>query len=191
MVDVLLFHHAQGLTDGVQAFADDLRAAGHRVVVPDLYEGRVFASVEDGVAHAEEVGLDVLVERGVAAAEDLPSAIVYAGFSLGAMPAQRLAQQRPGARAAILYHSAVPLGEYGDRWPDDVPLQLHVMVDDPFDDLPVMQDLVARTGGQLFTYPGDAHLFTDRSLDDHDPEAARLVLERTLDLLGDLDDRPR
>jgi dienelactone hydrolase len=191
MVDVLLFHHAQGLTEGVHAFADDLRAAGHRVGVPDLYEGRVFATIEDGVAHAEEVGFDTLVARGVAAAEELPKEIVYAGFSLGAMPAQRLAQQRPGARAVILYHSAVPLGAFGDRWPDDVPLQLHVMVDDPFDDLPVMEDLVARAGGQLFTYPGDAHLFTDRSLDEHDPEAARLVLERTLDLLGDLDDRPR
>jgi dienelactone hydrolase len=187
MADVLLFHHAQGLTAGVHAFADELRAAGHRVTVPDLYDGCVFASIDDGVAHAEELGFDTLIERGVAAAQDLPDELVYAGFSLGVMPAQRLAQQRSGARAAIFYHSAVPLGEFGDAWPDDVPLQLHVMVDDPFDDLPVMEDLVARAGGQLFTYPGDAHLFTDRSLDDHDPEAAQLALERTLDLLADLD----
>jgi dienelactone hydrolase len=191
MVDVLLFHHAQGLTVGVHAFADELRAAGHRVVVPDLYAGQVFTTIEDGIAHAEEVGLDTLVARGVAAAEQGPNEVVYAGFSLGAMPAQRLAQQRPGALAAILYHSAVPLGEFGERWPDGVPLHLHIMVDDPFEDLPVMEDLVARAGGQLFTYRGDAHLFTDRSLDDHEPEAARLVLERTLGLLSDLDRRPR
>lgn len=187
MADVLLFHHAQGLTEGVHAFAAGLRAAGHLVTVPDLYDGCVFSSIHDGVAHAEEVGFDTLTERGVAAAQDLPEGLVYAGFSLGAMPAQQLAQQRAGARAAILYHSAVPLGAFGDVWPDDVPLQLHVMVDDPFDDLPVMQDLVARAGGQLFTYPGDAHLFTDRSLDDHDPDAAQLALERTLDLLAQLD----
>jgi dienelactone hydrolase len=186
MAEVLLFHHAQGLTDGVQAFADDLRAAGHQVTVPDLYDGRVFATLEDGVAHAEEVGFDTIIERGVTAAEDLSNDLVYAGFSLGVMPAQRLAQQRPGARAAILYHAAVPLGTFGDRWPEDVPLQLHIMVDDPFDDLPVMEGLVARAGGQLFTYPGDAHLFTDRSLDEHDPDAARLVLARTLDLLTGL-----
>jgi dienelactone hydrolase len=189
MADVLLFHHAQGLTAGVHAFADDLRAAGHRVTVPDLYDGRVFASIDDGVAHAEEVGFDTIIERGLTTAQDLPSDLVYAGLSLGAMPAQRLAQQRPGARAAVLYHAAVPLGEFGDEWPDDVALQLHVMVDDPFDDLPVMEDLVARVGGQLFTYPGDAHLFTDRSLDDHDPEAARLAIDRTLDLLASIDRR--
>lgn len=187
MADVLLFHHAQGLTEGVHAFADELRAAGHRVTVPDLYDGCVFASIDDGVAHAEEVGFGTIIERGLTAAQDLPSDLVYAGFSLGVLPAQRLAQQRPGARAAIFYHSAVPLGEFGDEWPDDVPLQLHVMVDDPFDDLPIMENLVARAGGQLFTYPGDAHLFTDRSLDDHDPEAAQLVLERTLDLLAQLE----
>ncbi len=187
MVDVLLFHHAQGLTEGVHAFADELRAAGHRVTLPDLYDGCVFASIDDGVAHAEEVGFGTIIERGLTAAQDLPSGLVYAGFSLGVMPAQRLAQQRPGARAAILYHSAVALGEFGDEWPDDIPLQLHVMVDDPFDDLPIMENLVARAGGQLFTYPGDAHLFTDRSLDDYDPEAAQLVLERTLDLLAQLE----
>jgi dienelactone hydrolase len=186
VVDLLLFHHAHGRTAGVQAFADDLRAAGHRVTVPDLYDGRVFTSTEDGVAHAEEVGLDTLIACGVAAAEDLPCDLVYAGFSLGVLPAQRLAQQRPGARAAILYHSAVPLGEFGDPWPDDVPLQLHIMVDDPFDDLPVMEELVARAGGQLFTYPGDAHLFTDRSLEEYDPDASSLVLQRTLDLLARL-----
>jgi dienelactone hydrolase len=187
VADVLLFHHAQGLTAGVGAFADDLRAAGHRVTVPDLYDGQVFRTIDDGVAYAEQVGFDTLVERGVAAAGDLPAGLVYAGFSLGAMPAQRLAQQRAGARAAILYHSAVPLGEFGDDWPEEVRLQMHVMVDDPFDDRPVMEDLVARAGGELFTYAGSAHLFTDRSLDEHDPTAARLVLERTLHLLADLD----
>lgn len=186
MADVLLFHHALGITDGIRAFADDLRGDGHAVTVPDLYGGRTFATVEEGVAHAEELGFDALIAAGVAAADGLPSELVYAGFSLGAMPAQRLAQVRPGARGALLYHSAAPLGEFGfpDRWSDDVPLQLHVMADDPFEDQPVMEALAATAGGELFTYPGDAHLFTDRSLADHDPEAARLVLERTLAFLA-------
>jgi dienelactone hydrolase len=186
MSAVLLFHHAQGLTDGVQAFADELRAAGHDVTVPDLYDGRTFATLDEGMAHAEEVGFDAVVARGVAAAEALPEALVYAGFSLGVMPAQRLAQQRPGARGALLYHSAVPLGVFGDHWPDAVPLQMHVTVDDPWDDLPVMQALGEAAGGELFTYPGGAHLFTDRSLDDHDPESAGLVLDRTLEFLARL-----
>lgn len=185
MAHVLLFHHAHGLTDGVRAFADDLRAADHEVSLPDLYDGQVFATLDEGVAHAEEVGFGTLIETGVDAAEGLPSELVYAGFSLGAMPAQKLAAVREGARGALLYHSAVPLGEFGfpSQWPADVPLQMHVMEDDPFEDRPVMDDLAATTGGELFTYPGGAHLFTDRSLDDHDPEAARLVLERTLAFL--------
>jgi dienelactone hydrolase len=187
MAEVLLFHHAQGLTDGVQAFADELRAADHHVSVPDLYDGRTFVTTAEGVAHAEELGFETIIARGVEAAERLPHAIVYAGFSLGAMPAQRLAQQRPGGRAALLYHSAVPLGVFGERWPDGLPLQLHIMADDPWDDLEVMQALAASPDAELFTYEGDAHLFTDRSLDDHDPDATRLVMERTLALLARLD----
>jgi dienelactone hydrolase len=186
MAHVLLFHHARGLTDGVRAFADDLRAAGHEVTLPDLYEGRTFPTTEEGVAHAEELGFGQLIDRGVAAAEGLAEGIVYAGFSLGAMPAQRLAQQRAGARGAVLYHSAAPVTEFGERWPEDVPLQMHIMTDDPWDDLEVMEGL-ADDGGELFTYDGDAHLFTDRSTDDHDAEAANLVMERTLAFLARLD----
>lgn len=186
MTDVLLFHHALGLTDGVTAFAEQLRAAGHHVAVPDLYAGRTFSTIEDGLAHAEELGFETVMTRGAEAAEHLPAALVYAGFSLGVMPAQRLVQQRPGARGALLYHAAVPLGAFGDRWPDEVPLQMHISVDDPFDDLPVMEELAASTGQELFTYPGGAHLFTDASTGEHDPHAARLVLERTLAFLARL-----
>ena len=131
MAEVLLFHHAQGLTDGVQAFADDLRAAGHVVHVPDLFEGRTFGDVNDGVAHAKEVGFDTIDERGRAAAEGLPNEIVYAGFSLGAMQAQGLAQTRPGAKGALLISSAVPPSEFGGDWPQGVPLQIHMMDADP------------------------------------------------------------
>lgn len=184
MAEVLLFHHAQGLTDGVRAFADELRAAGHAVSVPDLYDGRTFATVEEGVAHAQELGFDTLLARGVETAEPLPRELVYAGFSLGAMPAQQLAQQRPGAHGALLYHSGAPVSEFGDRWPDGVPLQVHLMVDDPWEDLATIEELAREAGGELFTYEGDRHLFTDRSLDDHDPEAARLVMERTLAFLA-------
>jgi len=179
MTQVLLFHHAQGLTDGVLAFADELRAAGHEVDVPDLYEGRTFAHLDDGVAHADELGVDTVIARGRAAAEQLPPGLVYAGFSLGVLAAQSLAQQRPGAVGAMLYHSAVPLGYFGDSWPADVPLEVHLAAEDPWEDLDEVATFMATAGGQLWTYPGDRHLFTDRSLPDHDAEAARLVLERS------------
>lgn len=184
MAQVLLFHHVQGLTDGVRAFAGELRAAGHDVVVPDLFDGHTFATVDEGLAHARERGFAAIAAAGVEIAEDLPASLVYAGFSMGAMPAQQLAQQRAGARGALLYHSAAPLEEFGHAWPTGVPLQMHVMVDDPFEDLPVMQELADDAPGELFTYEGDTHLFTDSSLDDHDPQAARLVLDRTLDFLS-------
>src|SRR5918994_6968623 len=98
MAELVLYHHIQGLTKGVEAFADTLRGAGHTVHVPDLFEGRTFTSLEAGIAHARHVGFGTLQERGVAAADGLGPALVYAGFSFGVMPAQRLAQTRDGAR---------------------------------------------------------------------------------------------
>ena len=188
MAEVLLFHHAQGLTSGCLAFADELRAAGHVVHAPDLYEGRTFAELDDGVAHAEEVGFGTILERGRLAAEGLPSELVYAGFSLGAMSAQLLAQTRPGARGALLLHSAVPTAEFGGSWPQGVPLQIHTREADPWGDADVAR---ARADtiedAELFLYPGDRHLFADRSLPDYDEEAATLLTRRVLDFLDGVD----
>jgi dienelactone hydrolase len=184
---VLLFHHALGLTDGVRAFADDLRAAGHEVTVPDLYDGARFASIEEGVAHAEQLGFEAIAERGTQLAEQLPAGLVYAGLSLGVMPAQRTAQVRTGARGAILYHGGLPIETFGASWPDGVPLQLHVMEDDAWGDVDDVRQLAVDADAELFTYPGAAHLFTDRHLDAYDADATSLVLERTLDLLGRID----
>src|SRR5262245_61050136 len=130
MANVLLFHHAQGQTPGFLGFADELRQAGHTVHTPDLYDGRTFATVEEGVDHARELGFGNVLERGVATADDLPSDLVYAGFSLGGMPAQSLAQTRPGAVGALLYHACVPPSEFGGPWPEAVPAQIHFMEDD-------------------------------------------------------------
>src|SRR5256885_17062326 len=90
VAEVLLYHHAQGLTPGVVAFADALRAAGHVVHTPDLYDGKTFGTVDEGVDHARQVGFDTILDRGRAAAEDLPAELGYACFSLGGIPAQRL-----------------------------------------------------------------------------------------------------
>jgi dienelactone hydrolase len=54
MAEILLFHHAQGLTLGVLTFADDLGAAGHVVHTPDLYDGNTFADLDDGVGYAKQ-----------------------------------------------------------------------------------------------------------------------------------------
>ena len=186
MADVLLFHHAQGLTEGIKVFADELRSAGHNVTVPDLYDGHTFSTLDEGLAYAKNVGFASIAEAGVAVADGLPNEMVYGGFSLGVMPAQRLAQQRPGARGLLLYHGCTPLTEFGKTWPDGVAFQAHVKRDDELGDVDVLQELAGQASGELFLYEGDAHLSTDSSLDAYDPAAAKLVMKRTLTFLADL-----
>jgi len=189
VADVIVFHHAQGLTDGVREFADQLRAAGHRVTVPDLYDGATFATLDEGVAHAGQVGFGTIIERGGLAAEGLPDGTVYAGFSLGVLPAQMLAQTRPGAKGALLFNGCVPASEFGS-WPRGVPVQIHAMEGDEMfvaEDLPAARDLVETVeGAELFLYPGDQHLFADSSLPGYDESAATLLRQRVLSFLGDV-----
>jgi len=187
MTNVLLFHHAQGQTPGFLSFADDLRKAGHTVHTPDLYDGRTFDDLDEGVGYAQQVGFGEILKRGEAAAVDLPSDIVYAGFSLGGMPAQSLAQQRPGARGALLFHSCIPPSEFGGPWPQGVPVQIHMMDADPWgdEDRPAAEALADEvTEAELFLYPGSGHLFADPSLADYDEQAAALLKERTLAFLA-------
>src|SRR5581483_11299341 len=143
MAEVLLYHHVQGLTDGVHSFADALREAGHTVHTPDLFDGRTFATIDEGIAFAREAGFGVLAERGVAAADGIDPEVVYAGFSFGVMPAQQLAQTRAGARGALLMYSCLPVSEFGG-WPDGVPVQVHGKEGDEFflEDLDAARELV-------------------------------------------------
>lgn len=190
MTEVLLFHHAQELTPGVLGFADELRGAGHTVHTPDLYDGHTFDSLDDGLAYAKQTGFAEVQERGVRAADGLPAELVYAGFSLGAMSAQQLAQTRAGAQGALLFHSCVPASEFGSGWPADVPVQVHGMEADPFfaedgGDIDAAQALVASADdAELFLYPGDQHLFADNSLPSYDADAAGLLTRRVVDFLG-------
>jgi dienelactone hydrolase len=183
VAEVVVFHHALGLTDGVRRFADGLRAAGHNVHTPDLYDGRTFPTIEEGMAHSEELGGPmVIVDSARAAVASLPGEAVYVGFSLGVLPAQSLAQTRPGARGAVLCYAALPLGEWGDNWPATWPtgvrLQLHILDGD--EDFEIAQQLAATvSGAELFVYPGSEHYFAE-----HDEQAAALLMERVLDFLS-------
>ncbi len=184
-MEIILFHHAHGLTPGVLRFADRLKAAGHTVHTPDLYERQVFATLDEGVAYADANFQDILA-RARKAAEPLPEDVVYAGFSLGSAAAQMLTQTRPGARAALLFHGAIPASEFG-TWPDGTALQVHTAEADPWVDLSVARELVAGVpDAELFTYPGDRHLFADETLPDYDRESAELLTERALSLLRKL-----
>jgi dienelactone hydrolase len=189
VADILLFHHALGLTSGCVSFADELRASGHTVHSPDLYDGKTFTNLDDGVGYAREIGFDTVLGRGRAAASGLPDRLVYAGFSLGAMPAQMLAQTRSGALGAVLMSGCIPPSEFGGPWPETVPVQIHLMEDDPIgaEDLEAARELDTSTdAATLFVYPGDRHLFADDSISDYDEPAAALLKERVLGFLGEI-----
>ena len=189
MAEVVLFHHAQGLTPGVAAFADELRRAGHTVHAPDLFDGRTFGSIEAGMGYAQEIGFPgEVLDRGARAVEGLPAGLVYAGFSLGVLPAQKLAQTRPGARGALLVDSGVPGSAVGPGWPEGVPVQIHGMDADPIfvgeGDIDAARELVDQAqDADLFLYPGDQHYFADSSLPSYDPDATALLTQRVLDFL--------
>ncbi|MEU2158900.1 dienelactone hydrolase family protein [Streptomyces sp. NPDC019396] len=188
MAEVLVFHHGHGLTLGVHEFAEQLRRAGHTVHVPDLYEGQVFDSLQEGIGYAENAGFGTIIARGAAAAEEHSAELVYLGFSLGVLPAQKLAQTRPGARGALLLEACIPVAEFGGAWPHDVPAQVHGMDADPFfageGDVDAARALVEMAAdAELFLYPGDRHLFTDSSLPSYDGQAAAQVSHRVLDFL--------
>ncbi|GAA3343241.1 dienelactone hydrolase family protein [Amorphoplanes nipponensis] len=195
MAEVVLFHHVQGLTDGVRAFAERLGGGRHTVHTPDLFEGVRPATVEEGLAHVGSLGDEQLAARAERAVAALPEALVYAGLSWGAATAQRYAQTRPGARGALLYESCLPItGEWAlGPWPAGLPVQIHGMDRDPFfaleGDLDAARELVAAAGpgvAELFLYPGDHHLFTDSSLPAHDAAATELALRRSGEFLDRL-----
>jgi dienelactone hydrolase len=177
--ELVLFHSALGLRPSDHAFADRLRAAGHVVHTPDLYAGRTFDSLDDGVAHGDGLGLGEIGRRAAAAVEPLRPDLVYAGFSLGACAAQIVAQKRPGAQGALLYHAALPSEAFGG-WPAGVALQIHSMEDDEWFEPDVARVLAGEAGGELYLYPGSGHLFADPALPEYDEAAAKLLIERTL-----------
>ncbi len=189
MAEVVLFHHMQGLTPGVPAFADELRSAGHTVHTPDLFDGRTFDSIEEGEGYLGEIGgPEAVMERGARAVDGLPTDVVYAGFSLGVVAAQKLTQSRPGARGALFFYSCIP-SEYFGPWPDGVPVQIHGMDDDPIfvgeGDIDAARALVEEAeDAELFLYPGDQHYFADSSLPSYDAEATALLTRRVLSFLS-------
>ncbi|WP_084100091.1 dienelactone hydrolase family protein [Demequina sp. NBRC 110051] len=188
MAEILLFHHARGLTEGLCAFADRLRADGHTVYTPDAYAGRVFDNDEDGVRHAETIGHDAVAHVGMRAARKHPAADVVIGFSLGTMQAQLVAQHRRGIRGCVLMGGAMPPEHLGSAWPAHLPLQIHVA--DP-DDWCTTDDVETLRRGaphaEVFTYPHRGHLFVDPTLADYDADAADAFEERVADFLARID----
>lgn len=186
MAEIVLFHHAGGLTDGVLGFARTLEQAGHTVHAPDLFDGRTFADVKDGVAYAQELGEEAFAAKAAEIMAPLGSDIVYGGMSMGAARAAEQVLQRPGARGAFFLYGAIAPSWWDATWPDGVPTQAHTTEDDEWREVEAEEEYVAIPGAELFVYPGSGHLFAEPGHPDHDPDAARLATERVLAFLADL-----
>lgn len=187
MAHVLLFHSVLGVTPGLTAFADELRAAGHRVDTPDVFDGHTFDSIEAGVAHEESLWPGIR-DRALATADDLPAELVYAGISMGGMYAEELALTRPGARGLVLFETCAPPSAFEAEPPEGLAMQVHGKEDDPFfageGDLDAARELTAQTGGELHLYPGSQHLFADSTVPWYDAESTALMTKRVVDFLA-------
>ena len=186
MTTVVIFHSALGVRQGELDAAERLRAAGHTVFVPDLYDGRVFDEYEPAMAWAAEQPDDYRSERALAAVAGLPDGFVVGGFSMGSSDAVFVATRRT-VSGVLQFSGLNPVEWFGDdaEWPAGVDSQSHQKVDDPFRD-PVEQQAaadVAAAGAtlELFDYPGQGHLFTDPTLPrEYDAEATELLWSRVL-----------
>ncbi|WP_267241245.1 dienelactone hydrolase family protein [Streptomyces sp. PR69] len=189
-MNIVLFHSVYGLRPAVHAAADRLRAAGHQVRVPDLYEGQTAESVEAGQAIKDRIGTEELLHRAIAAAAPhSDEGLVYAGFSLGAAIAQNLALGDEKARGLLLLHGTSDLAEGATV--DELPVQLHVASPDPFepdDWLSAWYLRMQRTGAdvEIYRYQGAGHLYTDPDLPDYDAGAADLTWRTALGFLATL-----
>lgn len=187
MTHVALFHSGLGLTQHVLDFADVLRADGHEVTTPDLYDGEVFDNLADGIAKRDALGIPELSRRGAVAVESLPPDVVYMGFSLGAASAQALAFTRPGALGAVLMHACLPPAMLGiEAWPGALKAQIHWAEADPWVDataVGALADLAPAGACEPFVYPGGAHLFGFGGYEDYDAAAGALMTERVREFM--------
>jgi dienelactone hydrolase len=187
MAEILLFHHAGGLTEGVLSFAQTLRDAGHTVHTPDLFEGRNFGDVHDGVAYARSVGEASFAARAAEIVSSQPDDLVYGGMSMGAARAAEQVLTRPGARGAFFLYGAIAPSWWQATWPSGVPSQAHVTDGDEWREPEAETEYLAQVpGAELFVYPGTGHLFAEPGHPDHDEEVARLATSRVLTFLASL-----
>ena len=187
MVEIVLFHHVRGLTEGVEAFAQTLRDAGHAVHTPDVFDGRTFADIHDGIAFVESVGEETFAARAVELVAPMPADVVYGGMSMGAARAAEQVLARPGAKGAFFLYGTIAPSWWEATWPAGVPSQAHVTDRDEYREPDAEAEYLADVpGADLYIYPGSGHLFAEPGDPDYDEQTAHLATERVLSFLSAL-----
>jgi dienelactone hydrolase len=187
VAEIVLFHHVGGLTPGVVGLAQQLREAGHTVHTPDLFDGRTFTDVHDGMAYVDSIGEETVAARAAELVAPMAQDVVYGGLSMGVARAAEQVLTRPGARAAFFLYGAVAPSWWEATWPTGVPSQAHVTEGDAFREPDAEAEYVADVpGAELFVYPGSGHLFAEPGHPDYDEDAASLATSRVLAFLADL-----
>ncbi|WP_103351723.1 dienelactone hydrolase family protein [Amycolatopsis sp. CA-128772] len=186
MTDVVVFHSVLGLRPVELGFAERLRAAGHHVTTPDLYDGRTASTLEAGFALKDAVGWDTIARRARDAVRDLPAETVFVGVSMGAGVVETVLPHRPGTAGVLLLHAvgALPAGVRAG-----LPVQVHVADPDPLAppaQIAAWREAAARLGAdaRVYTYPGLGHFYTDAGGPEYDPAAAELTRERVEEFLS-------
>jgi len=187
--EIVLFHSTFGLRPAVEDFAAALRADGHTVHTPDLFDGEVFSRMEDGIKKRDTLGMQGLMKKAAQAAATTPTATVFAGFSLGAAAAFATGVRRPTTNALILMHGALDPSEIGlTTWPGRIRVQVHYAQGDPWveeESVLALQKAVRASGAAFESHQYDCtgHLFGDKDLPDFDAASAASMTERVLRFL--------
>jgi dienelactone hydrolase len=188
-VTVILFHSVCGLRPVELAAAEMIRAAGHNVSTPDLYDGVTADTIEQGFELKDDIGWDRICERAKTALVELPASTVLGGFSMSAGVVASVWPGRPKTRGVLLLHAPAEIP--GAMHWDGLRVQLHVAEHDrfaPADEWTTWQAEAERVGiaAEVFVYPGAGHFYTDQSLADHQASAARQTWDRVLRFLDEV-----
>lgn len=189
MATVIFFHSVYGLRSLEHEAVERAQAAGHKAFAPDLYDGLIARSIEEGFEFKDEIGWPTICERAEWALAGLPASTVLAGFSMGVAVAASLWPKREKTAGILFLHGIASIADSARK---GLPLQLHLADPDPFEpaeEVAAWRQAVERSGtaAEIFRYPGGGHLYTDASLPDYDAKAADLTWKRVIDFLDAID----
>ncbi len=186
---VLVLHAWWGLNGFFRDFCDRLAQEGFVALAPDLYHGKIAATIEEAEKLNNELSMKQASEDILAAVNVLgrisnaaEKGLGVVGFSMGAYLALWLAHEKPEAIQAVTVFYGT--GE-GDFTHSKAAFQGHFAASDPYeteDNIKQLEKnlLSASRPISLYTYPGTGHWFFEQDRKDaYNAEAAKLAWERT------------